>query len=303
LSEETGAISSNERAGVADLHMHSRASDGEWSPAKLVAAARREGLSAIALTDHDTISGLPEAEAAGQRHGIAVLAGVELSTWMGFDLHILAYGFDPEDPGLSRLLGGSAKGRRARAERIVERLNELGFALRMEDVLAEAGEGVVGRPHVARALVASGQLGSVREAFDVYLGDGKPACIDKARIEPARAIEVVHAAGGVAVCAHPGTYGGPELLDPLVDAGLDGVEVLHSLHGSNSVQSFGGFADRRGLAKTGGSDFHGPRSHGLGVGSVAIPREWLQDLEERIRRRREERSLAAAVRRSAETGS
>lgn len=269
---------------TADLHTHSVRSDGEWSPSRLVKEARREGLRALALTDHDTTEGLAEAFAAGAEHGVEVIAGVEISTWIDADVHVLAYGFDPADPELTRLFHDARGARRTRAERMVEKLAELGKPVSLEAVLLEAGDGAIGRPHVARALARSGQVGSVREAFDRFLGDGKPACVDKMKVTPAQAARAVRAAGGVTVAAHPGCYGGVALLERLADAGIDGVEVNHSLHNPELTAELEAWADARDLLKTGGSDFHGPGA--FPVGAVRVPYEWVERLKERVAKRR-----------------
>ena len=273
----------------ADLHMHSRWSDGEWSPGKLVRAARRAKLGAIAITDHDDVRAQPEAISAGREHGVEILAGVEISSWRdGVDLHLLGYGFDLEDPALSRLFEAARSARSDRAERMVMRLEELGMPISIEQVRRIAGEAGIGRPHVARALLESGYVSSMREAFDRWLADGKPACVDKMRVTPAEAIEAMHAAGGVAVCAHPITLGRAEALAALVEAGLDGVEVRHGLHGTTAEAVYDAYAVRHGLVRTGGSDFHGPRLSSQDPGSTRIPREWWDALLERIDHRRAE---------------
>jgi hypothetical protein len=269
----------------ADLHLHSLHSDGEWAPAELVEAAFRAGLAAVALTDHDTVGGLPEMQAEGAASGIEVVTGVEISTWLEGDLHLLGYGFDPADAALARTLAWAREGRLERARRMTGRLAELGVPVGWELVLAEAGGSAIGRPHVARALVAAGHAASTREAFDRWLGDGKPACIEKVRLPPEEAISLLHRAGGVAVAAHPAVAGVGERLDALVAAGLDGVEVVHTLHGADEVREFGRYADERGLVKTGGSDFHGPRG-GATVGAASIPDGWMDALRERIAERR-----------------
>jgi 3',5'-nucleoside bisphosphate phosphatase len=274
----------------ADLHLHSRYSDGEWSPEKLVRAAAKIGLGAIALTDHDDVRGLAEATSAGREHGVEILAGVELSTWWeGVDLHLLGYGFDPEDAPLCRLLEQARNGRLARAERIAERLAELGVPIRMDSVLAIAGPGAVGRPHLARALMEAGHVPTMRAAFDLYLGDGKPACLDKLHLEPGDAVRAIHDAGGVAIVAHPVVLKGTADLERLLPLGLDGVEVRHRLHGRNAEAAFD---VEHGLLRTGGSDFHGPRLGGLGVGGVAIPREWWDDLGRAVEERRRGAALS-----------
>jgi predicted metal-dependent phosphoesterase TrpH len=171
---------------------------------------------------------------------------------------------------------------------MVERLQELGAPIALDAVLDIAGEGAIGRPHVARALLEAGHVSSVREAFDRFLGDGKPACVDKLRIAPGDAVRTLQGAGGVAVCAHPITLGGPgtAALDRLVDAGLDGLEVRHSLHGPAQEGALDRYARERHLLRTGGSDFHGPRLGSSEPGSVSIPREWWDALLAAIDRRR-----------------
>ena len=266
-----------EHVDLADLHMHSHFSDGQWSPARLVESAKGQRLRAIALTDHDTVAGIEEAALAGHAAGIEVVTGVEISTWLDADVHLLAYAFDPENEGVRDLLGSARTSRAERAERICDRLNELGVPVSMQEILDQAAGGAIGRPHVARALVEGGHVHSFREAFDAYLGDGKPACVEKARVEPEAAIRVIHQAGGVVVAAHPGFYGGPEFLEPLVAAGLDGVEVRHGLHDEATEGEFMDFARAQGLLVTGGSDFHGqekpPIRLGSGRGDIELGQE------------------------------
>jgi hypothetical protein len=278
--------------------MHSRWSDGEWAPPKLVRTGRRAGLGALALTDHDDVRGYPEMVAAGAEQGVQILSGVEISSWRdGADIHLLGYGFDPEDRVLRELFAASRATRRDRAERMVRRLAELGAPIEMEAVLHIAGEATIGRPHVARALVDAGHVPTVREAFDRWLGDGKPACVDKLRVSPADAIATLHAAGGVAVCAHPVTLGGQgtAALDLLVEEGLDGLEVRHSLHGASAEAHLDRYAREHVLLRTGGSDFHGPRLGSSEPGGVTIPREWWDAILERVDRQRAAAGKAARV--------
>jgi predicted metal-dependent phosphoesterase TrpH len=231
---------------------------------------------------------LPQAKAFGEVHGIEVIPGVEISAFdEGVDLHILGYGFDPNHAELRAMLQRSQEARLTRAARMVDRLAELGAPLKLEVVLSKAEGGVVGRPHVAQALLEAGHVRSVREAFELYLGDGKPACVEKIRVTAKDAIGLLHRAGGVAVAAHPGTYGGVSYLESLLQDGIDGVEVLHSLHDSVSVRELESFARANDLVTTGGSDFHGPRMGLAEVGSVKIPYEWVERLRERARSLRE----------------
>jgi predicted metal-dependent phosphoesterase TrpH len=272
---------------TADLHVHSTFSDGEWTPEKLVLSARRAGLFAFALTDHDTVSGIPSALAFGAMHGIEILPGVEVSAYDdGVDLHILGYGIDPSNSALGIALTQAQGAREVRAARMVERLEELGAPVRLEDVMARAGEGAVGRPHVAQVLVDAGHVRNLREAFEIYLGDGKPACVEKARLTARDAVALLHGAGGVAVAAHPATYGGIPYLEELVDAGIDGVEVMHALHDPNAERDLIEFTRAHDLLMTGGSDFHGPRASCPELGAVRVPYEWVERLHERLHARR-----------------
>lgn len=279
----------------ADLHTHTHYSDGDWPPAKVVRAAVHAGLSAVAITDHDDVRAFPEAEEAGEEHGVEILSGTELSTWWEeTDVHLLAYGFDPADREFGRVLERARHGRRDRAERMTRKLAELGVPVSMERVQAIAGAGAIGRPHVARALLDAGHVPSLRVAFDLYLGDGKPACLEKVRLAPEEAVRIVHAAGGVVSVAHPVVLGGADVLERLAETGVDGVEVRHTLHGEKAVAVFHDFARAHGMLRTGGSDFHGPRPGGPGVGAVSIPRDWWEELMDAVRKRRRDAWSSAA---------
>ncbi len=261
----------------ADLHLHTRYSDGTDSPADLLSRAASHQLNVIAVTDHDTIGGVGEAMDAGKRLGIRVVPGVEITAQLHKqELHLLAY-FRPDeegehgwrDPRLRGQLDRDAHHRAMRAEAMVKKLNALGISVTMEDVRRQAnsitseggdGEsaaGTLGRPHVAAALVAGKHVASMDEAFSLYLKKGCPAWVDKERAEAREIIELVHQCGGVASLAHPGLLRNERIPSQLVEEGIDGVEVYHSRH--NSVQStrFRQFAHEHGLLVTGGSDCHG----------------------------------------------
>jgi predicted metal-dependent phosphoesterase TrpH len=264
-----------------DLHTHSTASDGAFPPADVVAHAQLAGLAAIALTDHDTVDGVAEAAAAGERLGVRVIAGVELSAFeKGKELHLLGLQLANTD-AVEQELATFRATRRSRAEEIVERLNRLGVPVTVEAVLVEAGEGAIGRPHVARAIIAGGWVRDQREAFDRYLGAGRPAFVDKHRLEMSDAIAIVHRAGGVAVLAHPGPDGNRARIEPLVALGLDGVEVRHPSHSSEDVARLGALVDFFGLVPSGGSDWHGATEGPRVIGNQRVPPEWLERQEAR----------------------
>jgi len=265
-----------------DLHMHSTASDGSRSPAEVVRAAKRASLAAIALTDHDTVAGLDEARDVGLELGVRVVNGVELSAVEGdTETHLL--GLHLRDTAvLERGLGELREMRGRRAARIVELLQSQGVQITLDDVLLQAGGGAIGRPHVARALVADGWATDVRDAFDRYLGAGRPAYVAKDQLRMREAIAMVHAAGGLAVLAHPGAGGTRERIEALVALGLDGVEVKHPSHSPQDVARLRAAVDQLGLIASGGSDWHGAADGPRTIGMMHVPAEWLRRQDERV---------------------
>lgn len=246
-------------AGGADLHMHTTASDGTLSPAAMVELCRQQGLEAIAITDHDTTAGLAEAIAAGHQLGVRVLPGVELSCDVGgggTEVHLLGYLCRFEDGPLAELLARMREGRRQRAAASVEKLRARGYAIDLERVLALGGESV-GRPHIAQVLVESGYAGSIREAFDRFLGYGRPGYTPRPKLTPSEAIAAVRAAGGVPVLAHPGLIGDDNWVAAAIDSGVMGLEAYHTDHSTAQAQKYAQWARQRGLLVTGGSDSHG----------------------------------------------
>jgi len=249
-----------------DLHAHTTASDGSFTPTELVEAAHGLGLGALAVTDHDTLAGLGEARAAAQRVGLDLVAGVELSVEDdGGRFHLLGYGFDPANAALAETLTTLRRSRAARNDLMAARMSEMGLPVTMDDVRAEAGEDalVIARPHFARALIKKGIVGSVAEAFEKYLSTGKPLYLPKEVLTPRDAIALIHGAGGVAVMAHPGLVPLDEAaFDARVTSlaqkdGLDGIEAYYSQHSQADTDRFLALATRLGLLVTGGSDFHG----------------------------------------------
>ncbi len=262
-------------AAFVDLQVHTTASDGALAPTKVVEAARDAKLVAIAITDHDTVDGLDEATAAGARLGVRVVPGVELSTHFDDDeLHLLGLHLSDRD-SMRDALRVLQQGRVVRAERIVATLNKSGIPVTMAAVLAEAAEGAVGRPHVARAMVAGGWVRDFREAFDKWLGWGKPAYMPKDRFDVADAIALVHRAGGLAVWAHPGESATITRVQRLADVGLDGVEVLHPSHPPYLVQRLMETVEKTGLLPSGGSDWHGTQEGPRRLGGMLVPMVWL----------------------------
>ena len=265
-----------------DLHSHSTASDGSRAPADVVAAAKAAGLVAFALTDHDTLAGLREARQAGDSLGVRDVAGVELSAVEGeLETHILGLHLSEPEELEQRLVALRAM-RVSRAERMVSRLNELGVPLTFDAVLRQAAGGAVGRPHIARALIAAGHVGDFREAFDRYLGNGRAAFIQKERLPLADAIGLIQRAGGLAILAHPGSLGTRERIAALVAVGLDGLEILHPSHGWDDSQRLDALATEFDLVRSGGSDWHGGADGARALGMMRVPSQWLADQLERV---------------------
>jgi predicted metal-dependent phosphoesterase TrpH len=264
----------------ADLHTHSTASDGTLTPADLVHQAHGGGLSIIGLTDHDTTAGLAEATTAGQALGVRIIPGIELSTDVGAgEVHMLGYGIDPANTTLQTALVSYRQSRRERAERIIDRLRELGVDLPQGSVKATEGDASIGRPHIARAMIGAGYVESVSEAFDRYLGDGKPAYIASERKPtPAEAIQLIRAAGGLPIHAHPFSSDAfPATLPDLIAAGLAGIEVYYAEYTPEQRQELARIAAKYELLATGGSDYHGERfKERRDLGSVTLPADVLR---------------------------
>lgn len=282
MTGSEGALPVVERSACVDLHSHSTASDGSRAPADVVAAAHAAGLAAIALTDHDTVAGIPEAGAAARDLGIRLVPGVELSAVEGdVETHLL--GLHLSRPAeIEAGLAALREMRRERAERIVARLNELGVRITFEDVLEQAAGAAIGRPHVARAMVQEGWAKDVRDAFDRYLGNGRPAFVSKDRLTMTDAIAMIHRAGGLAVIAHPGHTGTRARIEALLAQGLDGVEVLHPSHTAEDVARLRAITDHLGMLPSGGSDWHGASDGPRTLGTMRVPEEWLARQDARL---------------------
>lgn len=251
-----------------DLHSHSTFSDGALEPTALVKLAARRGVTHLALTDHDTTAGLDEAHAAGDACGVTIVDGVEISAWSTRELHILGYFVDRDEPTLKARLEEQTTARVKRVHTIGARLAAIGKPIDVDAVLASA-DGNVGRPHIARALLAAGWVKTMNEAFARYLGDGQVAYVPAGRLPVTEAIDLIHGAGGAAVFAHPGVGGVDNQIEGFAAAGLDGIECHHPAHGAAKAQHYLAIARMFNLCETGGSDFHaadhsaGPGSHGI----------------------------------------
>src|SRR5207237_10609085 len=241
-----------------DLHCHSTASDGEYPPAEVAQRAHAAGLAAIALTDHDTTSGVPEAARAGAALGVRVGSGCEFSVkapWV--ELHLLGYFLPPGHERLEAFLATTRAARQRRAEQIVAHLRRLGVAIALADVMAVADGGALGRPHVARVLVERGVSSDINDAFGRYLGRGRPAYVEKPLPTLRQVPGLVHAVGGVAVAAHLGDRGSEGQIRQFQADGLDGLEVRHPSHSEAIERRLAALAERLGLVISGGSDWHG----------------------------------------------
>lgn len=265
-----------------DLHTHSTASDGTLPPEQVIAAAASCGLAALALTDHDTIDGVRAARGAAEQVGIRVIAGVELSAFdEDREIHVLALHLSNLD-ALEKRLAELRASRHVRAAKIVEKLNALGVPLTLDEVLQQANGGAVGRPHVARALIARGVVPDFREAFMRYLGNNGSAFVAKERLSIQDAIGIAHEAGAIAIWAHPSDGGRRERLEPLVAAGLDGLEIRHPSHSSEDMKRLQALTDFFGLVPSGGSDWHGATDGPRRLGMMNVPSQWLELQDERV---------------------
>jgi 3',5'-nucleoside bisphosphate phosphatase len=253
-----------------DLHAHTHYSDGLLSPQDVVRHALSRGLAALAITDHDSVDALPEARLAVQPT-LELVPGIEISTSQnGFDLHILGYYIDTEEGSLLERLSRFRRERLTRAMAIVDRLRDLGVPVNGDAVLASAGPGVVGRPHIAAALIQAGHVESMDQAFRRYLGQNAEAFVPRPAFRPEDAIDLIHHSGGVSVLAHPGASLPVSIVERLAASGLRGIEVWHPQHGTTAIRQYRALAAKLGLLETGGSDFHGP-GRSLDLGDIPVP--------------------------------
>lgn len=263
--------------------MHTNRSDGRFAPAELVRRARDAGLHALAVTDHDCVDGLEEAMAEGERLGVQVIPGIEMSVTVGLrEAHLLGYFFDPTEPSLSAHLQRYRDVREERVVRIVDRLGALGVPVTMDDVLEVANGAILGRPHVAAAMVRAKVAAAEQDAFEFYLKEGAPGYVAKPPFPAEEALEMLHRAGGIGVLAHPGHWTSDAAVKHLSRSGLDGIETIHPSHDYALRQYYRRIARDLGLIETGGSDYHGfrPIDH-ENLGRFSIPFAQLESIQRR----------------------
>ncbi len=259
--------------GGVDLHTHTTASDGTYAPRDLVIEAASRGVRVLAITDHDSTEGLPEAfEEAERRRPLEIVPGIEINCDVeGAEIHVLGYLMDWQARWFQEFCREQRRERRERVHRMAERLAALGMPIDAADVFALVREGSAGRPHVAQVMVARGYVKTVREAFDKYLGAGKPGHVPRKKLTPEDAVRLIRKAGGVPVFAHPGLAGRDELIPGLVAAGLMGIECYYTEHSAQQRATYLQICKERDLVATGGSDFHGPQVRAATLGSPTVP--------------------------------
>ncbi len=273
-----------------DLHTHSTASDGSFSPEALVREAVDAGVAALALTDHDSVNGVEEALQAGKTYGLEVIPGVELSTdYFGEEVHVVGLFIDHENEALRAQLHRFVEERDGRNEKIIDRLKETGFDISVEDVYSRNPGSVISRPHIARYLVETGQAPDVQFVFDHYIAAGARCYVERYKITPVEAVGVIHAAGGLAVLAHPCLYHLSQetlvcLVKEMKEAGLDGIEALYARNREGDEERFRQIAADFCLLLSGGSDFHGASKPdiriGTGKGNLRVPYALLERMKE-----------------------
>ena len=272
-----------------DLHLHTTASDGRSTPERLIERAARRGIRTCAVTDHDTVAGLERARLTGERVGVRVMAGIEITAIAnGVDVHMLGYFFDPVHAELVEFLKAQREDRKRRVTEMLDRLESLGIVLPRDTILSQSRKmtgKAIGRPAIAQQLVSLGHVKDISDAFDRYLTPGKPAFIARRGATPAEVVQLIARAGGVSSFAHPGKIGLDDQLAPLAAAGLTAIEVFHPDHDQQAIEKYGAMAKSLGLAVSGGSDYHGPASGRTdALGQVTLPADAFDDLWRRAPR-------------------
>lgn len=265
----------------ADLHVHTHYSDSTFSPEEVMNTARLEGFAGIAICDHDTVDGVEPCRKIGEKLGIEVIPGIELTVELpDAEAHLLGYFLDHTLDWLKKRLKDVQDGRVDRIYKMAQKLEEAGVAIDPGDVLKLSGRGSVGRLHVAQALLSAKKVRTIKEAFEKYIKFGGPCYVPNNKFNPQEAISLIRRAGGVPVIAHPDIMGRDEYIEKFIEYGLRGIEVYHVEHKNHVVQRYEEFAKRRGLLITGGSDCHGYNKGRVLMGSIKVPYTIVEDLRE-----------------------
>lgn len=267
-----------------DLHIHTNASDGTFSPSEVVKRAKSLGFSAIAITDHDTTKGIAEAMQKGKELDIEIVPGIELSAYYyNTEMHILGFYFSWEDGLLNQRLVQMREKRRNRAAKIVEKLRYIDIELNMDEIMQNASEDkAVGRLHIAAQLVKQGYCKDINDAFKKYIGKGCVGYVPKLKLTPAKAAELIKESGGIPIVAHPALSKIEHLLSRLIDVGMMGIEVFHSEHSLQDTESLLNFTQKQNLLITGGSDCHGYGKPEILIGKIRLPYHYLEKLKESV---------------------
>ena len=265
-----------------DLHLHSNFSDGECSVKCLLEIAQKKGLKAVSITDHDNTEGYPLAHKIGSELGIEIITGSELSSEIdGVDVHILGYFVDINNVALKNKLQEMKEARYVRAKKMVRNLNRQGIDLRFETVLKIAGEGAIGRPHIATAMLQEELVYSFKEAFEKYIGYDSPAYVDKLKLSPAEVFRLILDSGGIPILAHPGITDVDHHIDSFVSEGLAGLEVYHSEHNAKAKKFYMDYCKKNNLVVTGGSDFHSQTQTRAVIGEPKVQYSVLDKLRDK----------------------
>lgn len=268
----------------ADLHIHTCFSDGTFSPREVVEKAKAAGLSAIAITDHDSVDGIPFAQEAGREMDVEIVPAIELTAEeKDSEIHILGYFIDYENAPFLEFLEKLRKERIERTSKIISKLQKLGVDINIEDVLKAAGTGAVGRLHLACCLKEKGYIKNIYDAFTKYIGEGKPAYVKRQRLSPQKTIEIIENLGGVSIIAHPHSIKNESIVEDLIKMGIEGLEVFHSDHSKRTSDYFLKLAKSYNLIITGGSDCHGLRKEKILIGTVKVPYNVVEELRNKSR--------------------
>ena len=276
------STSSADTTHRAEIHSHSTASDGATAPSRLAELCHEQGVEIWSLTDHDNCFGCAEADRCAEQLGMTFIPGIEISAFHGTSVHVLGYGVAYDGPEMVGYSARRVDGRKQRMVAMIDRLANLGVDVDMEHVERVADGGILGRPHLARTLKEQGSVDTIQEAFDRFLHTGGPAHVAMQWPSVPEAIDIIHRAGGVAVLAHPGQYDLDDAVARWVEAGLDGIEVIHPNHSDEHIVRYEGMANDLQVLKTASSDFHGTRKRDRYFGSVPFPVAWLEAFLEAV---------------------